>query len=513
MRTKKSIINVSVSIISQIIIILLGFFSRRVLIYSVGVQYLGINGLMANILTIFSLAESGIGLAIGYALYKPLANNDIEMIKSLMYFYKWVYRCIACCTVVFGLLFYPFLPLFLKENTAPDVPIIYFMFLFSSVASYLWSYKTTINSSDQNKYLYTIANTITQIWVLIIKMCVLYFTENYVLYLAIDIGATVLKNIVFSRIIDKQYPFLKEKDAKKLPYDVKKKLIDNVKSLFLTKIGYIISQSSDNLVTSAIVNITAVGLYSNYTTLISSITGFVSTFTGGVTASMGNLIATEDKNYAFIVFKRIDYLNYLLYSFSAICLWCLTEPFIILWLGEDYILSKWVLLLSIILFYLKGINSAIDVVKNAAGLFRADKYITIIEAIINIIISIVLAREIGIEGVLLGTIISYIGCSFWVRPYFVYKNIFDVPIIIYFKDQLQKMTMLIFFCTIMYYLEQKIFGGYSGIGGFIMKTIFIVISSSILLVVSSIRKDEFVFIKEFIKSTFEQMKKKDMDRR
>lgn len=307
MRTKKSIINVSVSIISQIIIILLGFFSRRVLIYSVGVQYLGINGLMANILTIFSLAESGIGLAIGYALYKPLANNDIEMIKSLMYFYKWVYRCIACCTVVFGLLFYPFLPLFLKENTAPDVPIIYFMFLFSSVASYLWSYKTTINSSDQNKYLYTIANTITQIWVLIIKMCVLYFTENYVLYLAIDIGSTVLKNIVFSRIIDKQYPFLKEKDAKKLPYDVKKKLIDNVKSLFLTKIGYIISQSSDNLVTSAIVNITAVGLYSNYTTLISSITGFVSTFTGGVTASMGNLIATEDKNYAFIVFKRIDY--------------------------------------------------------------------------------------------------------------------------------------------------------------------------------------------------------------
>ena len=180
MRTKKSAINTIVAFVSQMIIILLGFISRRVLIYSVGVQYLGINGLMTNILTIFSLAESGIGIAIGYSLYKPLAENDIEKIKSLMQFYKRTYQFLALLTVGIGLLFYPFLPIFLKGNTASDVTAIYFLFLFNSAVSYLWSYKVTLNSSDQNKYLYTIANTVTQIGVLIIKVFILYFTENYI---------------------------------------------------------------------------------------------------------------------------------------------------------------------------------------------------------------------------------------------------------------------------------------------------------------------------------------------
>ena len=131
MRTKKSAINTIVAFASQVIVILLGFISRRVLIYSVGVQYLGINGLMTNILTIFSLAESGIGIAIGYSLYKPLAENDIEKIKSLMRFYKRTYQFLAALTAGIGLLFYPFLPIFLKGNTAPDVTAIYFLFLLS----------------------------------------------------------------------------------------------------------------------------------------------------------------------------------------------------------------------------------------------------------------------------------------------------------------------------------------------------------------------------------------------
>lgn len=143
MRTKKSIINMATSIVSQIVIILLGFISRRVLIYSVGVEYLGINGLMTNILTIFSLAESGIGLVIGYNLYAPLAKNDTEQIKSLMLFYKRAYNILALGTAIIGLIFYPFLPFFLTGNTVGNTTIIYFLFLFSSVSSYLFSYKVT----------------------------------------------------------------------------------------------------------------------------------------------------------------------------------------------------------------------------------------------------------------------------------------------------------------------------------------------------------------------------------
>lgn len=136
-----------------------------------------------------------------------------------------------------------------------------------------------------------------------------------------------------------------------------------IKALFLGKVGYILSQCSDNLVISSIVSVTAVGLYSNYTTLISSVSGFVTTFSSGVTASMGNLIASESKERAYEVYKRIDFINFWMYTFSSICLLCLTEPFIKIWLGEAYVLSKGILVVAVVTFYLKGINSGVDVEK------------------------------------------------------------------------------------------------------------------------------------------------------
>ena len=447
-RKKKTAINTTTSFVSQIILIALGFISRRVLIYSVGVQYLGINGLMTNILTVFSLAESGIGLAIGYALYKPLADHDIETVKSLMRFYKVVYRMLAVATVIIGLLFYPFYPLFLKGNTAPDVNIIYWICVFSSTASYLWSYKATLNNSDQNSFLYTIANTVSQILVLIIKIFILYFTENYVIYLSIDIGITIVKNIIFSRIVDRKYPFLNEKNVQKIPIEIKEKLVSNVSSLFLTKVGYIVSTCSDNLVAASIINITAVGLYSNYGTIISSIRGFVSIFIGSVTASMGNLFACESKEYSYEVFKKIDFINYFMYSISATCLLCLIEPFIAIWLGDQFLLSKDILILAIVLYFIIGISTSIDTARSAAGLFRADRYITLIEAVVNLGISIILAKKIGLSGVIAGTIISRLTCSFWVRAKYVYKNIFEVKFKYFFIDRLKKVAITVLVCSV-----------------------------------------------------------------
>ena len=168
MRTKKSVINMITAFISQFIIIVLGFVSRKVMIDSVGVDYLGINGLMTNILTILSLAESGIGVAIVYSLYKPLAENDIPKIKALMNFYKYTYRALALFTLILGLSLIPFLPNLMKDNTVENSVQIYLLFLFGSVSSYLFSYKISMNSADQNKYLSTITNTITQIIVLIL---------------------------------------------------------------------------------------------------------------------------------------------------------------------------------------------------------------------------------------------------------------------------------------------------------------------------------------------------------
>ena len=484
------------SIISQIIIILLGFLSRRVLIYNVGVQYLGINGLMTNILTIFSLAESGIGIAIGYALYKPLAENDIEKNKSLMRFFKLTYRALAVLTAVIGIAFSPFLPFFLKGNTAPDAYAIYYLFLFSSVVSYLWVYKTTLNSSDQNNYLYTIANTISQIVVLVLKILVLYFTQNYLLYLSIDIATTIIKNVIFSKIVDKRYPYLNDKNVKKLDLETKTRIFKNIKSLFFRKIGYILSQCSDNLVISSMISVTAVGMYSNYTTLISSVSGFVTTFSNGVTASMGNLIASESREKIYEVYKRIDFINYWLYSFSSICLICLTEPFIRIWLGEDYILSKGILIVAILTFYLQGINSAVDIAKNAAGLFYQDRFIPIGEAILNLVLSILLALKWGLLGVLIGTFVSFTALSFWTKPYFVYRDVFNVKFSKYVIWEGKKIFITFVVGGVLFYFASIINLPNIYID-FIVKTFLVVISSNLLLILFFFRTNEFIYIKSF----------------
>ena len=504
-RTQKSITNTAVSFASQLIIILLGFISRRVLIYSVGVQYLGINGLMSNILTIFSLAESGIGVAIGYSLYKPLAENDVETIKSLMRFYRTVYRLLALMTAVVGVLFYPFLPVFLKDNTAPDANIIYFLFLASSVCSYLWSYKITLNSSDQNKYLYTIANTITQILVLIVKVFILYYTQNYIIYLCIELGSTLVKNLIFSCILDRRYPFLKEKNVRKLSDIEKHQLSRNIKSLFWGKFGYIASQCSDNLVISSIISVTMVGLYSNYTTLVSAVSGFVTTFTSGVTASMGNLIASESKEKAYAVYKRIDFINYWLYTFSAVCLLCLTEPFIKIWLGTDYILPKGILIVSVVLFYLKGLNSGVDVAKNAAGLYYPDRFVPLIEAMLNLVISIILAYRIGLLGVLVGTLVSFLLLSFWTKPYFVFRDVFSVRFSEYVIWEGKKILLSFVIGAVLYVLQLKI--QLSNIYfDLLLKALFTGVMSNVLLCVVFFRTDEFEYIKTMVQTIIHRVK-------
>lgn len=510
MRIKKSVTNTVVAFASQVILILLGFVSRRVLIYSVGVQYLGINGLMTNILTIFSLAESGIGLAIGYSLYKPLAENDIEKIKSLMRFYKRTYQFLAVLTAGIGVAFYPFLPIFLKGNTAPDVTAIYFLFLFSSVVSYLWSYKVTLNSSDQNKYLYTIANTVTQIVVLIVKVFILYFTENYILYLTIDIGSTLIKNIIFSAILDRKYPYLKEKNVRKLDVDTKKKLFTNIKSLFFGKFGHIISQCSDNLVISSLVSINAVGMYSNYTTLITSVTGFVTTFSSGVIASMGNLIASESKERSYIVYKRIDFINFWLYTLTSIGLFCLIEPFIKIWLGKEYILSFEILVFAVLIYYLKGINSGIDIVKSASGLFYPDRYVSLIEAIINLIFSLILAMKYGLVGVLAGTLISFLVCSFWTKPYFVYRDVFNMSFRNYILWEGEKIVTSIIVTVLIYYFQSFVRMDNIFLE-LIVKTIIVITLANGMLVLRYFQSEEFGYIKGMMINVFSKLKARKKD--
>lgn len=493
MRTKKSAINIITSLISQFIIILLGFLSRRVMVNSIGVEYLGINGLMNNILTILSLAESGIGIAMVYALYKPLADNDIPKIKALMNFYKSSYRALAGLTAIVGLSIFPFLKLFIKDNTVENAHIIYLMFLFSSVCSYLYSYKVSMNNADQNKYLSTIFNTVTQVLVLIIKVFILYTTKNYILFLSIDIGLTLIKNIIFSKMMDKRYPYLKDKDKIKLDCKTRKELYINIKALFLGKIGYILSTSADSLVISSMINIKTVGLYSNYTTLTSSVLGFVSVFMGSISASIGNLIASESNKKVYEIYKVTSFINFWIYGFSSICLFCLSDIFIALWLGNEYIMGDGVLFLTVFNFLIVGLMAPIDSIKSAAGLYRPDRFIPIIAAVVNLIISIILVKSLGLSGVIIGTIASTLLFSFWIKPMIVYKHIFRKNVREYFVDIFFKSISILICGWICWVIGEKLFYEYTLLN-LMGKLIICIVIPNILIILFTFKTKEFKYI-------------------
>lgn len=512
MRTKKSAINMITAFISQLIIIALGFVSRKVMIDSVGVEYLGINGLMSNILTILSLAESGIGVAIVYSLYKPLAENDIPKIKALMNFYKYTYRALALFTLILGLSLIPFLPNIMKDNTVENSVQIYLLFLFGSVSSYLFSYKISMNSADQNKYLSTIINTITQIIVLILKVFILYLTKNYILFISIDMITTLLKNIIFSKIIDKKYPYLKEKNTVKLDLETKRELFVNIKSLFLGKIGYVISIASDNLVISSFISIKTVGLYSNYTTLVSAVLGFVSIFISSISASFGNLVAEEEGEKVYSIFKVTSLINFWLYGFSCICLYSLSEPFITLWLGKDYLMGKSALLLIVINFMLSGFIAPIDSVKNAAGLYHPDRFIPIISAIVNMVISITLVKSLGICGVFLGTIISNILFSFWIKPLLVYKYIFKKSARKYFIDIFIKIVGIIILCLVSERMGSLIYIKNEYIALLVKLIICTIISNGIFTIIY-FKTTEFKYLISIIETVVKKNNKRKINKK
>ena len=507
MRTKKSAINMATALISQCILILLGFISRRVMIDSIGVEYLGINGLMNNILIILSLAESGVGVAMVYALYKPLADNDIPRIRALMNFYKNTYRALAVFTALLGLSIFPFLDLLMKDNTVKNASIIYLMFLFSSVSSYLYSYKISMNNADQNKYLSTIFNTVTQILVLIVKVMILYLTQNYILFLSIDIGSTLIKNIIFSKMIDKRYPYLRDKTKVKLDYETKMSLYSNIKALFLGKIGYIISTSSDNLVISSMINIKTVGLYSNYSTLTSSVSGFVGIFISSISASIGNLMAKESKEKVYEVYKVTSFINFWLYGFSSICLFCLSDSFIELWLGQEYILGKATVLLIVLNFLIEGLMAPIDSIKSAAGLYRPDRFIPIIVALVNFIISIVLVKPLGLVGVFIGTLVSTILFSFWIKPIIVYRNIFKISYKEYFVDFANRIISIFFIGGVCYWLNNLIFTKHSFIN-FIGELLICIIVPNLILIIFTRNTSEFNYLYGVVKSMINEFKNK-----
>ncbi len=432
MRIKSSILNITAGLGNQIVITALSFISRTVFISSLGTEYLGINGLFANILAMLALAEVGIGSSIVYSLYKPVAENDQEKINVLMKLYKNAYMIIALIVFLLGLAVLPFLKFMVKDTSVEHIYLIYLIFLLNTVAPFLYVHKSSFLNVCQKNYIVTGIYSVSSILSVCLKIGILYFTKNYILYLVIDSLLTITNSIVLAIIVNRMYPFLRNKVTAKLDDETKSKIIKNVKAIVLQNIGGYLVFGTDNILISSFVSVVAVGLYSNYKMLMDICRNFINQIFSNTYHSFGNLVAKESKDKVYRIYQASMLLNFWLYSSFSIFLLLLIEPFIVVWLGPDFLLGQSVLIFLILGFYERGMRNTITTIKTTAGIFREDRYAPLVQAVVNLGISIVLVRYWGIAGVFIGTLISALAVPFWYTPYLVYKKVFHKPLYYYF---------------------------------------------------------------------------------
>jgi O-antigen/teichoic acid export membrane protein len=499
MRVKNSVRNIIAGIIMQVVVMFLNFLSRAVFVRFLSIEYLGVNGLFGNILSMLNLAELGIGSIIIYSLYKPLAVDDKNKVASYVRFYKVSYNLIGFIILVVGMIITPFLHVFIKEM--PDIPnlqYIYILFLLDTCSTYFLGYKSAILQADQKKYILATVTLLQQVASNIAMIIILITTRNFILFLVIRVLIHILQNIVIVYIVNKKYGYLKSFNSHiKLRKEDKKELFTNLRKVIVSKIGDYCVLSTDNLIISYFLGVYPVGLLSNYVLIMNAVSGLIIQVFDGITPSFGNLIVTETAAKKYSVFKIIMFLNFWISGFSTICLYILINPFISLWIGEKYTLEPKIVSLLVLNFFILGMRTSINIPRNTSGLFTKDSYASLVEATVNLVISIFLVKRIGIAGVLIGTTISAVSVQFFTVPYFSYKFVFKQKLLQYYLHYFQYCIITIIALVTTQYLCNVLAMG-TDIVIFIQKLTLCCILPNFIFFLIFRNTEEFIYLKKQI---------------
>lgn len=434
-RTSNITRNILVTLITQILLLLFAFANRTIFIKLLGEEYLGLDGLFTSILTIFSLAELGIGNALIFSLYKPLAEKNYSRCQQYLSLYDKAYRFIILSIFIIGFAIIPFLDDIVNVNLdvlGINIYVVYLLFLFNTVSSYFLAHRQAVLLINQRQSTISLYQTFTKLIVYILECVVLLIFSSYYIFLIIRVAGNYVMAIMISEKAKITYPHLCISNRDKLPKSEITRIKKDVYALFIRRVGGVVLTATDNIVINSYISLAMVGIYSNYVLIITAIQTITTQVMSSMTASIGNFVTTNKTADTELAFKTYSYITYLVYGFCSVCLIVLTNRFIELLWGEQYLLSRFALYLIVLNFYFFGFQSAINVFRDTTGLFTQGKYRSIYSALINVIASILLVKPFGVIGVIMGTIISRVLVSAWYDPYILYKCFFKTKSIQFF---------------------------------------------------------------------------------
>ncbi|MDD3140549.1 MAG: lipopolysaccharide biosynthesis protein [Lachnospiraceae bacterium] len=472
--------NFLITLIAQLIQIALGFVVRRLFINYLGVSYLGYNSVFQNILQMLNLADMGIGVAITSFLYVPIAYKDEKKIKSLMYLYKKIYEFTGLIVLIIGIIISIFLPKLIPDANCSNeyLRILFYINLIGTVSTYYLAYNRTLIIADQKAYITSIIDIVSMFVMSLIQIVVLIYFPSYILYLIVNIAKNVVSNIILSIKSNKLYGGIirEEIDLKEL-CELKPQVFSYVKDVFISRVGAFIYYGTDNVIISIFRGSLIAGYLSNYTLVTTQVLNISSQILSSVQATFGNFISVhkdlkEQKKMTDIYFCA----NYCIANFCLICVMFLIQPFINLVFGSNYVLSKYTSILlsvNLMLCIMIQLPSQLFVIYK---LYKYDKPIIIVSAIINIILSCSLVKSMGIDGVLIGTFVTSLLYLFS-RLYIISKYIYMIFYSHYVKEICKYGLISVVNVAITYLLIRGIPG--TSFALFSIRSILVILSATV----------------------------------
>lgn len=506
-RTEYSVLNIITGLGGYALNTVLGLVCRMVFTRTLSAEYLGVSGLFTNILSMLSLAELGIGSAIVYALYKPLAVDDKEKVASLVKFYGQCYRVIGVVVAVIGVALMPFLHLLIDEpNIQENIYLLYGLYLFNAASTYFFSYRASLLMAAQQNYIVTGVNYIITVAQSVLQIIWLFATHHYIGYLIIQCVCVFIYNIVVSYIAQKEYPYIAEKNIKPLDKDEKGALVRNIRALVIWKLCGLLVNSTDNIIITFFNGLATVGLASNYTLLSGTLNSLLNQLFNGITASVGNLNAVESKEKKIAMFNIINLANFWLFGWASIGIFVVSTDIVRLLFGSSYVLPLSIPFVIALNFYMVGMQNAVWTYKNTMGLFRQGRYLLIVTAAINLVCSIWLGKMWGLFGILFATAISRALTNTWYDPYAVFKYGLEEKVSIYFKKYGQYALILLLAGAICYGICALIH--ISALVDVILKFVICCVVPNLVFFLCFHKKEEFQYFRDLTYRVFRRIFKK-----
>ena len=413
-------------LINKMATMILPFFVQSIMIRSLGVEYAGIKGVFTSILSVLSLTELGVGSAIVFNMYKPIAEDDIKKIGALLKLYKSLYRIIGIIILCLGILITPFLGFFIRDSYPSEInlQVVFLLYLINSVVSYwLYAYKNSLLSAYQRTDVISIIGTIVQTLLYVIQIIVLVVTKNFYLYLCVAIVFTIINNLVISICADRMFPEIKCEGS--IDDELKKSIKKNAGGVLIAKICGTTRNTFDSIFVSMFLGLTQAAIYSNYFYVLTALNAVMGIVYSSLIAGIGNSIALESKEHNYKQMITLNTANLCVSGWMSVCMLCLYQPFMKIWVKEKLLFPSYIMFLFPIYFFMLKMGDIRSVYSDAAGLFWQNKVRCIVEAIANVVLNYLFVKLFGVFGILLATIITIFVFGFFSSAVVIFKYYFE----------------------------------------------------------------------------------------